>query len=643
MKTGLRWSGLLVLVWAIMVTGCLGPDEYDPTGNEPIGHLDLVQVAGSAVRVVGWALDPNTTGPVVVEVVSRGTVHRTTADRPRPDVAVVHPRYGERHGFDFTTPSLGSGGAPVCVWVPNVGAGSRGRLLGCRSVALRSDDSLGRFESLTALPGGRARLVGWGLEPELPHRSVDVQWALNGGEWNDAPTTVARPDVNRAFGVSGSHGFSVVMTLVEGTNRVCMRVPAYGRGRAADLGCRTVVAEQGGGGQDPPPDVVSPVAAGEDLSSVLVVGPRPGHPLIAMSRDAGTSTILGDGSVMWFFGDTSESTPRGGLRYFVNNTAAVAPPERPHETRDAVDADGHPVLSFAPLDEPSFDPPCPREWTPVFWPMSAVSVPLSVDAARVVDRVVVYLANVCLGTGEMQMGSRGVSVAEYVYDSSGPPDEPIIGTVITQNLFPTHARANGMAALYEGGYVHAYECRRPDADGSVVWPDDPGYGPCTVARVSPTRVGDPASYEYYLGWGHDPADRGSWSDDPDSAGPMWIPAEDPSVDREMPVAAFTITSDPHHGYVMAHSPWPGFTDRLVLRRAPTPVGPWSAREVYRLPGCNDRVEGRAKLCYAATAQPAFSTPDAIGIGYYDQIVDLEPRRGAYLAGTVARRWPTELG
>lgn len=623
---------------ALVLTACLAPDEYDPTGNEPIGHLDITQVAGSAVRVSGWAIDPNTSASVVVNVVSQGRTYATTADLARPDVAAVHRGHGERHGFEFTTPSLGTGKTSVCVWVPNVGPGRHGRLLGCRTIVLRSDDSAGRFESLRKLADGSGRLTGWGVEPELPNRSVDVQWALNGGRWNNAPTTVMRSDVNRIVGVSGAHGFSIDVPLVEGTNQICMRVPAYGRGNAADLGCRTVIV-------DPvlPDDVVSPVAAGLDLLTVVPVGPPAGHPLAAMSRDAGVSTILGDGSVMWFFGDTSESAPGGDLRYFVNNTAAVADGVRPHETSDAIDGEGHPVLVFAPLATPSFTPACPQDWKPVFWPLSAVTVPSAGDEG--VDRVIVYLANVCLGNNEMQMSSRGVSVGEYIYDHANPPTDlrPIVGRVLTQNLFPTSARAYGMAALYDGEFVYAYHCGKPGSDGTVNWPNNPGYGPCTVGRVAPALVGDPSSYAYYLGSEHDADDDDSWSDDPRSAGGMQIPVIDESADREMPVAAFTITSDPFHGYLMVYSPWPGFTDRLVLRRGETPVGPWSHQDVYRLPGCNDLVAGRSKLCYAATAQPSFSTAGSVGIGYYDQIVDLEPRRGAYLAGTVATRWPSGQG
>ncbi len=54
------FSALVVL--ALVSTGCLLPGQFDPTGGAPIGSLDLVVDAGGAIRVVGWALDPETAG-----------------------------------------------------------------------------------------------------------------------------------------------------------------------------------------------------------------------------------------------------------------------------------------------------------------------------------------------------------------------------------------------------------------------------------------------------------------------------------------------------------------------------------------------------------------------------------------------------
>lgn len=513
--------------------------------------------------------------------------------------------------------------------------------MGCPTVVLKSDDAVGRFESFRMAGADRGRLVGWALEPEIPHLPTTVQWSLNGGPWKQEQTTVPRLDVNWVYATSGTHGFSIDLPLPLGRNEVCMRVPSFGRGAGANLGCRSVYSDR-----------VSAVVPGQDLLTIAPVGPGPDHPLHAMSRDAGVSTVLGDGSVMWFFGDTGENLPTGGFKYFLNNTAALAVAGSPLVTIDAVDTEGRPVQAFTPLLTPAFDPPCPNDMKGVLWPMSAVTVP-SGDGT---DDVFAYLSNMCLGDGEMNFVYRGVSVARYRYDPAAPPtmSRPIVGEMVTQNLFTTSEPAYGTGAVYVpgsgatgagGGFVYVYQCAGPrDGDGPY-WPDDPSFGPCTVGRVPPSGIGDRALYEYFRGDGAgDPSaqinDPDLWvTDDVTAAEPMDIAVVDPSVHREMPVSAFTVVNDPYHGFLMVYSPWPGLTDEIVVRRGSSPIGPWDGENVYRVPGCDDSYGGVAGYCYAATAQPVLSAPDRIGIGYYDQIVGLSTVRGAYLAGTVAVRWP----
>lgn len=89
-----------------------------------------------------------------------------------------------------------------------------------------------------------------------------------------------------------------------------------------------------------------------------------------------------------------------------------------------------------------------------------------------------------------------------------------------------------------------------------------------------------------------------------------------------------MTRDAAHGaYVMAYSPWPGFTDRLHVRVATAPEGPWTAPVGVLLPGCGGTVAGVTYACYAGTTQPAFSGPGLLGLGYYDQLVRVGPSAG----------------
>lgn len=614
-RRGRLLPAAVLVFMGLLLSSCLAPDEYDPTGHEPIGHLDSVTAAGTSLRVRGWALDPNTSASVAVTVAYLGKNVNVTADAPRPDVAAVYPAYGAAHGFDFTTPSLGTGVGQVCVWVENVGPGSRGRLLGCHDVRLGSDDSVGSFQSAEATAATRVRVRGWGLDLQAPDQAVDVSWKLNDGPWQYYPTGLPSPEVNTFLGTTGNHGFDFEIIVPLGRNTVCMRVPAYGRGGAAELGCRTVLNES-----------LTPVGTGADLLSVLRVKPRAGHPLETMSRDAGVSTRLSDGSLMWFFGDTSDVDDGGSLRYFVNNTAAWASGGEPATTTDAVRAEPvRPYLSLAPVE--AFTQPCPEGWDAVLWPASAVTVP----ASATVDHVYVYFGNVCLG-GAWKMAGRGMGVARFVYDRSAPPDgTPLQGAVLGQTIFPSDQRY-GTAAHFDGTHIYVYQCHTPGDDGEIHWPSDPLYGPCTVARVAPDDAADPAAYRYWS--------AGSWVPQASAATGMTVPGagQGPSADKQLPPSGFSITKDPHHGYLMVYSPWPGLTGEVMVRRSASPTGPWSSPQTYHLPGCEDHAQGSGRFCYAATAQPAFSTSARIGIGYFDELVSLGPARGGYLAGTLARRW-----
>jgi len=203
---------------------------------------------------------------------------------------------------------------------------------------------------------------------------------------------------------------------------------------------------------------------------------------------------------------------------------------------------------------------------------------------------------------------------------------PIVGTVLNQ--FVRSQRTYGTSSMFDGTHVYAYSCG-PPIDGG--WYTD--YGPCRVSRVQPGSAHITSAYEYWNGAG--------WSPSEGAAANLTMPdlrAQDGSTLPVIPVASFTTRKVPgQNQYVMVYSPWPGFTDQVVVRVASSPVGPWSAPLQVFLPNCRDSIGGKQYLCYAGTAQPQFDSSGAIGIGYFDQLVGLVPTRGAYLVATVPLR------
>ena len=609
-----------VLAAIVVLTGCLGPDEYDPTGHAPIGRLDLAVADGASIRVSGWAIDPDTSAPidVMVSVQSKAVAHR--ASLSRPDVAAAFPGYGADHGFDVRTPALPPGLNDVCVWAVNVGAGTRDRSLGCRTMTTGSDSAIGSFDVARQSGDRRIRIDGWVYDPDAPGSSTVT--ATIGGATHRVDANLLREDVRAIFGKSGRYGFSAELPAAVGARQVCLTADNVGLGSSTSLGCRTVVVDATPGALD-----------GGDVTSVSTVGPAAGHPLQDIDRDAGVSTVLRDGTTLWLFGDSVEWSAGGGFRYFVNNTAAVSTRTDPSVTlvarSDALASNlrGDVPAPFATPAAP-FTETCPSGFDPIMWPLSATNVP---DGASNRDRVIAFFGNVCLRG--MEPLSRGVAVVEWIYDptqfaGSSNIGPTITGRVLEQNLFPVGAEY-GTASQIVGGLLYAYECGRPADGGSGInWPDDPGYSGCTAARVDPARVAEPGAWRYWNG-GADHTSPASWSTLASAAATMDVPGL--AGDKQLPVSSFTLTADPHHGQVMVYSPWPGFTDRVAVRRANSPVGPWSSVEHVALPGCDEWAEGSGRYCYAGTAQPQRSSPGRLGLGWFDQMITTGPVRGSYMS------------
>ncbi|MCD9623881.1 hypothetical protein [Rhabdothermincola salaria] len=102
-------------------------------GGSPFGSLDVARGGSGTIRLQGWAIDPDTAGPIDVHVYVDGVgAGVATASKNRSDVGAAHPLYGPSHGFDVTV-GASRGSRTVCVYLINRGRGDN-VLLACRSV-----------------------------------------------------------------------------------------------------------------------------------------------------------------------------------------------------------------------------------------------------------------------------------------------------------------------------------------------------------------------------------------------------------------------------------------------------------------------------------------------------------------------------
>jgi hypothetical protein len=206
-----------VTVYGINVGGggntVLGTRVVEVNPN-PIGNLELVSPQSGQVRAVGWAIDPDTTGPITVHAYVDGVlVQQALANQSRPDVGTAFPGFGPNHGFDLLLPAA-DGVHTVEVYGINVGGGSVNSLLGRRTVTVQHAP-FGNVE-IVSPQVGQIRVAGWAVDPDSP-ASIDVHVYVDGVKAGEFTAALARGDIAAAFPTAGpNHGFDVTVPVATG-------------------------------------------------------------------------------------------------------------------------------------------------------------------------------------------------------------------------------------------------------------------------------------------------------------------------------------------------------------------------------------------------------------------------------------------
>jgi hypothetical protein len=207
-------------------------------GSHPIGSLDLAVATPGAVRVAGWAYDPQAgTAPIAVHVYVDAAGYALTADGHRPDVDAVYPFAGESHGFDGVVPAA-PGPHTVCAYGIDVGPGENA-VLGCRTVVVPTGSPFGVLDVAEG-GAGSVSVAGWAIDPDSAdpiavHVYVD-------GVGHAIVADVLRLDVGAAYpGMGPAHGFAATVAAPVGPHTVCAYGIDVGPGENALLGCRAVM------------------------------------------------------------------------------------------------------------------------------------------------------------------------------------------------------------------------------------------------------------------------------------------------------------------------------------------------------------------------------------------------------------------
>ncbi|MCW2523613.1 MAG: Fibronectin type protein, partial [Frankiales bacterium] len=190
--------------------------------NNPSGAVTSLQRVPGGLAVAGWAADPNSAGPIAVDVYVDKTARRLAANVPTTASLRAFPNYGKNHGFSATL-SVAAGVHQICVYAINVGAGTTNPTLSCQSVTV-SANPFGKLDSVTRVSATTMLVQGWAIDPDTL-AATTVRFTADGvAVGSTYPTTVARPDVTTVYPAypGKPHGYRVTVPVDAAEHQVCL-------------------------------------------------------------------------------------------------------------------------------------------------------------------------------------------------------------------------------------------------------------------------------------------------------------------------------------------------------------------------------------------------------------------------------------
>jgi hypothetical protein len=195
--------------------GCAG---ISITSN-PFGNLDWATPTQGGLDIGGWAIDPDTSNAIDVEVyVDNAKVTTISASAPRPDVNAAFPAYPGNHGYTGSVP-VGPGSHVVCTRAVNVGAGTS-TLLACRNAGV-TGLPFGHLDGASR-SGSTAALAGWAIDPDTVN-AIDVHYYVDGAFGGVVRAGDLRADVGTVYPAFGAaHGYAFSVPVGSGTHQICV-------------------------------------------------------------------------------------------------------------------------------------------------------------------------------------------------------------------------------------------------------------------------------------------------------------------------------------------------------------------------------------------------------------------------------------
>ncbi len=203
------------------------------------GHFDSATGIVGGLVIGGWALDPQrSAAPTTIAVsVDRGAPLILQTSLLRPDVNAAMGSTGQ-HGIRTAFAAV-PGSHTVCLTAQPAGTSSIVADLGCKTAVVPRQVN-GVFDRAV---GGTLTVVvfGWAFDPNNPAASSTVRLTVDTLVPVTFGAAAARPDVDRALGILGNHGFSGQLAAIPGAHTICATsLPLSATSYEKALGCRVV-------------------------------------------------------------------------------------------------------------------------------------------------------------------------------------------------------------------------------------------------------------------------------------------------------------------------------------------------------------------------------------------------------------------
>ena len=214
-----------------------------PTDEVPFGNVTKAKTLGTSVRLIGWAIDPDTSDPIKVQVSVDGKTKTRKAQRNKK--SLEKHGLGTRHAFRIDV-GVSPGTHRVCAVALNNASGQPSTNLGCRTVEVAAEQAptgdipVGELEIVreASTSNTAIRVAGWALDPTTDDA---IRVAIDIDQTEVARTTASfAHDGLEPYGRGPDHGFDATVPTSTGTKQVCVRaISADGR-TAVVLGCQQI-------------------------------------------------------------------------------------------------------------------------------------------------------------------------------------------------------------------------------------------------------------------------------------------------------------------------------------------------------------------------------------------------------------------